>query len=133
MNKVIMLGNITKDLELRFTKDEKCLCQFSIAINSGYGENKRTDFIECVVWNKQAENLVKYCGKGSQIGIEGRLQNSSYEDKEGNKRTKTQILCENITFVNTKKTNEEPKVETKEDPYKEFAEEIALDDNDLPF
>ena len=95
MNKVILIGRITKDLEIRYTSNEKAVCEFSLAINR---DKENTDFINCVVWNKPAENLVKYQGKGSLISVIGELRTDTYE-KDGEKRYKTYVLVNNIEYL----------------------------------
>lgn len=133
MNKVIAIGRIVKDIELKYTQNNTPVAQFSLAINSGYGENKRTDFIECIVWRNQAENLHKYCSKGSQIAIEGSLRTSSYEDKEGNKKYITRVNVEHVTFLDSKKEETKEQVSSNQDPFEDFENEIEITDDDLPF
>ena len=88
MNKAILIGRLTRDPELRTTPTGRNVCQFSIAVNRNFtnanGE-READFINCVVWDKQAENLVKYQKKGNQIAVEGRIQTRNYDDKDGKK------------------------------------------------
>lgn len=133
MNKIVLTGRLTKKPELRNGKD-KSVCEFTIATNRING--KDADFINCVVWNSQAENLVKYQDKGSLIGIWGELRVDKYE-VEGNKRYKTYVLVTAIEFLESKK--EEP---TK-NPFEQFGdhlktefdvgEQIQIEDSDLPF
>ncbi len=110
MNKVILIGRLSRDPELRTTPNNISVATFSIAVsrpfspqNSGSPE---TDFINCVVWRRQAENLAKYCHKGSQIAIEGRIQSRSYNAQDGSKRYVTEVMCDNITFLGTKADNQ---------------------------
>lgn len=133
MNNFTGIGRITNDLELRSTSNNNSVCQFTIAINEGYGDKERTDFIDCVAWNKRAESICKYCDKGVKVAIEGKLQTDTYE-KDGKKIKTTKVLVNEITFIEKiKSTNNEPKEETKEevDLFKEFGDETA--DEDLPF
>lgn len=133
MNNYIGIGRIVNNLELRSTNNGNSVCQFTIAINDGYGEKERTDFIDCVAWNKRAESICKYCDKGVKVAIEGKLQTDTYE-KDGKKIKTTKVLVNEITFIEKiKNANNEPKEETTEeaDPFKEFGDEIA--DEDLPF
>lgn len=140
MNKVILTGRITRDLELRSTESGSKVCEFTLATNRPVvrdGERK-ADFINCIVWNKQAENLCKYQGKGSLIAIQGELRVDSYEI-EGSKRYKTYVLGNGIEFLSKKETKEE-KVE-ENNPYAEFGEKVEFDfgeqieieDSDLPW
>lgn len=126
MNKVILIGRITKDLEIRYTSNEKAVCEFSLAINR---DKENTDFINCIVWNKPAENLVKYQSKGSLISVIGELRTDTYE-KDGEKRYKTYVLVNNIEYLSSIKKDE---VKEESDPFKEFGETIEVSQEELPF
>lgn len=126
MNKVILIGRITKDLEIRYTSNEKAVCEFSLAINR---DKENTDFINCVVWNKPAENLVKYQSKGSLISVIGELRTDTYE-KDGEKRYKTYVLVNNIEYLSSIKKDE---IKEESDPFKEFGETIEVSQEELPF
>jgi single-strand DNA-binding protein len=142
MNKFIGIGRITKDIELAYTQDGKAVAKYTLAIN---GYNDKTDFLNCVTWNKQAENLKKYCGKGSQIAVEGRVSVRNYENKEGKKVYVTEIITNNIMFLDSKKDGQapveevKPKVENKEenDPFAnafaDFGNQIELSEEDIAF
>ena len=157
MNKAILIGRLTKDPELRTTPTGRNVCQFSVAVSRNFtnanGE-READFINCVVWDKQAENLVKYQKKGNQIAVEGRIQTRNYDDKDGKKVYVTEILASNISFLDSKGTGatgntsfnnlpEPPMVDTssnnmetvsvEKDPYEAFGDSIEISDNDLPF
>ena len=106
MNKAILVGRLTKDPELKMTENTKReVCQFTIAVNRPYtnedGERK-ADFINCVVWDKLAENLSKYQKKGNQVAVEGRIQTRNYEDKDGKKVYVTEVFVSNVTFLDSK-------------------------------
>ena len=132
MNRVMLIGRITKDLELRETKSGKKVCDFTLATNRVNG--KDADFITCMVWDKQAENLCKFQGKGSLIGIDGTLRTDSYE-VEGKKRQKTYVMVNVIDFLGEKK---EEKVD-KNKPFEEFGQQfevgqqLEIEDNEYPF
>lgn len=132
MNSINLVGRVTKDLEIRKTTSNKSVCEFTLAVNR-LGEG--TDFITCSVWNAQAENLVKYQGKGSLIGVLGSLRTENFKDKEGNTRYKTYVLVNNIEFLGTKKeTTEQPTQEVRQqeaDPFTSFGEQIDLNDDFL--
>ena len=143
MNKFIGIGRITKDIELAYTQDGKAVAKYTLAIN---GYNDTTDFLNCVTWNKQAENLAKYCGKGSQIAVEGRVSVRNYENQEGKKVYVTEIVTSNIMFLDNKKevtSGQAPELSQAEiiesamneesDPFKDFQNELVLTDEDLPF
>lgn len=159
MNKAILIGRLTKDPELRTTPTGRNVCQFSVAVSRNFtnanGE-READFINCVVWDKQAENLVKYQKKGNQIAVEGRIQTRNYDDKDGKKVYVTEILASNISFLDSKGTGAtgntsfnnlpEPPMEdtssnnssmetvsVEKDPFEAFGDSIEISDNDLPF
>ena len=134
MNKVVMIGRLTKTPELRYTTSGKAVCEFSLAVNRVGSEE--ADFINCQVWGKQAENLTKYQDKGSLIAVSGALRVDIYE-VEGNKKYKTYVLVSNIEFLGTKKEENAQKTENvvqKEvnDPFAEFSEKVSFDD-ELPW
>ena len=104
MNKVILVGRLVKDPELKRTNADIPVVQFAIAVNRTYSRNgeRQADFINCVAWRNLAENLAKFMRKGNQIGIEGQLQVRNYEDANGAKRYVTEVICENIHFLESK-------------------------------
>ena len=154
MNKAILIGRLTRDPELRTTPTGRNVCQFSVAVNRTFtnanGE-READFINCVVWDKQAENLSKYQKKGNQIAVEGRIQTRNYDDKDGKRVYVTEILATNISFLDAKGTSNgggsfnnmpEPPMEDNtnattvsvdKDPFEAFGDSIEISDNDLPF
>ena len=100
MNKTILMGRLTRDAELFGQKTK--VARFTLAVDRNYGEDE-TDFFNCVSFGKQAEFVEKYLKKGTKVLITGRLQNNSYEDKQGNKVTTTQIITEDVEFCESKK------------------------------
>lgn len=104
LNKVIEMGRITADPELKSTPSGKSVASFTIAVDDGKDAqgNKITDFFDCVAWEKTAEMVCKYFGKGRLIGIEGKLKNRSWTTQEGQKRTKTEIQVERVHFTGEK-------------------------------
>jgi single-strand DNA-binding protein len=102
-NKVILLGNLTRDIELRHTQSGMAIAKFGMAINRKYtvnGESKEsTCFVDLTAWGKQAEILNQYVRKGSQLFVEGRLEYSTWETQEGQKRNKLEVVVENFQFV----------------------------------
>ena len=105
INKAILVGRITKDPELKHTGTNIPVAQFTIAINRQFqnaqGE-READFIQCVVWRKQAENLANFIRKGSLIGVEGRLQTRNYQDQNGQTKYITEVVCDNVQFLEPK-------------------------------
>jgi single-strand DNA-binding protein len=102
MNKVIIVGRLTRDPEVRYTSAGKAVCSFSVAVDSGYGDNKKADFIPVVVWEKLAEICGNNLNKGRRVLVEGRLQISNYE-KDGQKHYKTDVVAQNVEFLDSKK------------------------------
>ena len=137
MNKVIEIGRNTKDIELKQTRSGTSVVEFTIAVKRDYktanGEYE-SDFLNCVSFNKTAELISRYVKKGDMIGIEGKLQTRNYTNKEGRKIYITEIVVENVEFLQTKKQDEQkPTAMPVEDPFAGAKfEEIAYDD-DLPF
>ena len=86
MNKIIVTGNLTKDAELRYTANDKAYSKFCIANNEGYGENQKTNFFNCTLWGKSAENLNRFLTKGQKVLITGKVEINDYKDKEGVER-----------------------------------------------
>lgn len=135
MQRFIGIGNITRNLELKYTTTNKAILETNIAIKRGFTDE--TDFINIQVWGKQAENLAKYCGKGSKIAIDGELRIDSFDGRDGKKVYKTYILVGSVEFLDTKK--KENKVEEKQeavdntDIFQEFANEVEIDPMSLPF
>src|SRR5690554_6425577 len=105
MNNVSLIGRLVRQPELKQTTNEVAYCKFTLAINRKYKKNE-ADFINCVAWKKTAENLVKYMGKGSQIGVVGNIQTGSYE-KNGQRIYTTEVNCEQIHFLDNKKERQE--------------------------
>ena len=104
MNKVILVGRLTRDPELRNTPSGIACCTFTVACDRRYADqsgNRQADFLNCVAWRERAEFVAKYFAKGRRIGLEGSIQTRSYE-KDGQNRTATEILVDNVEFVENK-------------------------------
>lgn len=138
MNKVILIGRICNDIELRYFENEVGVGTINLAVPRAFKNVKgeyETDFVKVVLYNKTAEVVNKNCKKGDLIGIEGRIQVRNYE-YEGKPRTDTSVVCEKITLLNNKPKEEKQnwnEKAKKEDPFKKFAEDIEIEDNELPF
>ena len=110
LNKVILMGRITRDLELKYTQSGTAVCSFSVAIDRRFvrqGEERQTDFINVVAWRQQAEFVAKYFAKGRMINVVGSLQTRSWEDQNGQKRTTTEVIAEEINFCGEARQNGE--------------------------
>ena len=135
MNKVQLIGRLTKDPELRYTKSNIAVANYTIAVNDGYGEKQQTQFINISTWGKSGEFVSKYFKKGQAIAIVGRLNNNNYEDKNGNKRYSIEVVTEDIEFIGNKK---DEKVQQEEvfipNNYKtQYETTLTPDDEDLPW
>ena len=132
LNRVILIGRLTSNPELKYTGSNKAYTRICVAVNR-FGEG--TDFINVTVWNKQAENVCEYLGKGSLVMIEGSLSVNSYEDSEGNRKTSTEVMAQNVQFLDRKNNNSE--TENVEESVEEqasldeYSDVTTLDDNFL--
>lgn len=105
MNKIILIGRMTKNAEVRYTQSNKAVAQFSLAVNRP--GNKETDFINIIAWDKLGEIVQKYTHKGSLIAVEGRLQTRTYEDNNGNRKYITEVVANNINLLEPKNKQEQ--------------------------
>ena len=125
MNMVLIIGNLTRDPELRYTETKQMpVCKLSVAVSDGYGENKTTSFIPVTVFGKQAESCERYLNKGSKCAVKGRIKTGSYEGKNGKVYT-TEIIADQVEFLNYKEPEERP-----EDPPSGFT---AFGPEEMPF
>ncbi len=156
MNKVFLIGRLTRDPELRYTGSNLPVATFTLAVNRNYtsqaGE-READFLNVVVWRKQAENVKNYLNQGSQVAVEGRIQTRNYDDQEGKRHYITEIIADNVQFLDAKGSkdnsigasntsqdvtpNDFPEtLETtsvKNDPFADFGASIEISDDELPF
>ena len=146
MNKSILCGNLCKDIELRVTANGKYVFQNTIAVKNDFKNangDYDTTFINIVVWGTTAEYLSKYADKGSKVLLEGRISNRSYDKQDGSKAYVTEVIVEKAELLTYKKeaksienmTNSEivQEVMTNDDPFKEFGNQMSINDDDLPF
>ena len=153
MNKVFLIGRLSRDPELRHTSSGMAVCQINVAVGrrTGAGKEPETDFINVVVWDKQAENVSKYLAKGRQVAVEGRIQTRSYDNNEGKKTYVTEVVANNVEFLGSMSENNKNQSATEEnpfdsmpvdepagatidnDPFASFGEKVEISDNDLPF
>ena len=156
MNKVLLVGRLTRDPELRTTPSGMAVTRFTIAVSQNFtnknGE-RGADFINCSAWGRQADNISKYCRKGSLVSAEGRIRTGSYDAQDGSKRYTTEVVCDTVNFLSTRSNGDVPSrgeynqteempspdvmnmesADLSEDPFKSFGEEITLSSDDLPF
>ena len=162
MNKVFLIGRLTRDPELRYTGNNTAVATFSIAVNRNFSNQqgeREADFINIVVWRKQAENVKNYLSQGSQVAIDGRIQTRSYDDNNGQKRYVTEVVADNVEFLGSKNqqstgasmnnsssnnnagptpydfgANTEPKgTDVDNNPFADFGANIEISDDELPF
>ena len=128
-NKVTIGGNLTKDCEVRYTQSGKVVCQFTLAVNDGYGEKQTTQFVPIVVWGKIAELCGNSLVKGSRALVDGRLQIRSYEAKDGSgKRWVTEVIANSVQFLDRK--NGESK---QNEGMESFGQSAPFDESQIPF
>ncbi|WP_294742106.1 single-stranded DNA-binding protein [uncultured Exiguobacterium sp.] len=145
INRVVLVGRLTRDPEMKYTQSGIAVTRFTLACDrpfTGQDGKREADFIDCTVWRKQAENVAQYLKKGSLAGVEGRLQISSYEDKEGQRRYRAEVVADSVRFLESKKDSASapqttpPKQEAPAgfgaDPFSS-GNSIDLSDDDLPF
>lgn len=111
INNVVLVGRLTKDIELRYTQTGIAVARFTLAVNRAFSNQqgeKEADFISCIAWRKQAENLANYMRKGNQIGVVGRIQTGSYDDKDGKRVYTTEVVADAIQFLEAKTTGQSP-------------------------
>ena len=139
MNRAILVGRITKDPEMKMTTSNIPVVSFTLAVNRQYTDpsgERQADFIQCVVWRKQAENLAQFVKKGALLGIEGRIQTRQYE-ADGGTRYVTEVLCDSIQFLESKgessqTTSHETQESADNDEFYETSKQLAAEE-DLPF
>lgn len=164
INRVVLAGRLTKDPVLRSTQSGLQVAQFTLAVNRNYtnGQGQRTaDFVSCVIWRKGAEILCKYAKKGELLGVDGRIQTRTYDDKDGKRVYVTEVVIDNFSFLEPKKdqnngtsgqnnntntgyqndasnnknggTTSHSQASTQNDPFTGAGDTIDISDDDLPF
>ena len=151
MNRAMLVGRLTAKPELRYTSSNLPFARFSVAVNRTYSNaqgERETDFINVVVWRKQAENVCNFLNKGSLVSVEGRIQTGSYDDKDGNKRYTMEVVADSVQFLESKSQSQnrsqassEPSpydyqtttnsVDVADDPFADFGDSVSIDDNFL--
>ena len=128
MNKFIVTGNLTKDADLKYTPNDKAYSKFSIANNEGFGDNKKTNFFNCTLFGKSAENLNRFLVKGQKVLITGRVDLGKYTDKEGIERTTTDIIVD--SFGGVELIGNKVQQESGADNYVSDNNDLSMNDND---
>ncbi|CAC6181515.1 single-stranded DNA-binding protein [Staphylococcus aureus] len=155
INRTILVGRLTRDPELRTTQSGVNVASFTLAVNRTFtnaqGE-READFVNCVVFRRQADNVNNYLSKGSLAGVDGRLQSRNYENQEGRRVFVTEVVCDSVQFLEPKNTNDsqqdlyQQQVQqtrgqsqysnnkpVKDNPFANANDPIEIDDDDLPF
>lgn len=158
INRVVLVGRLTKDPELKYTPSGVPMTRFTVAVNrfKKEGEEQQADFIGCIAWRKQAENLANFMKKGNLIGLEGRIQTGSFEGQDGKRVYTTDVVADSIQFLernNTQQSQSQPNQQTQqysqpqqqqpwgqqnytrvdEDPFASSKGPIEVTNGDLPF
>ena len=160
MNKVFLIGRLTRDPELRYTGNNTAVASFALAVQRNFANQqgeREADFFNISVWRKQAENVKNYLSQGSQVAIEGRLQTRSYDDANGQKRYVTEVVADNVEFIGSRNSSNnsnnmnssasnagptpydfgdapEPKgTDVDSNPFADFGSSIEISDDELPF
>ena len=110
MNRVILIGNLTKDPELSKTNNDLSVCKFTVAVSRSYSRQNETDFFTVIAWRTQADNCARFLKKGSRVAISGSIQNRSYDGNDGVKRYVTEIVADEVQFLTTKGQLDEDEV-----------------------
>lgn len=138
MNKVFLIGNLTRDPELSETNSGISVCRFGLAVNRQYSSSdgeRETDFFNITAWRGTAENIARYCKKGNKVAVFGNIQMRSYEDRDGNKRTAVDIVAQDVEFLTQKARDEDGRYD--EPPQRNGGRKPQLeafdDDGDIPF
>ena len=137
LNSVVLVGRLTKDAELRYTPNNQAVAAFSLAVNRPFKNqngDREADFINCVIWRQQAENLANWAKKGALIGITGRIQTRNYENQQGQRVYITEVVADNFQLLEFNKQNNQGQSQGNSQPdFSRQAEPMDISDDDLPF
>jgi single-strand DNA-binding protein len=131
LNRVVLVGRLTKDPELRYTPNGKAVASFTVAVNRPFktNGNQEADFINAVIWGKPAESLANYQKKGSLIGVDGRIQTRSFDGQDGKRVFVTEVVADSVQFLESKKNDNKP----SESPVQNEGTPVDISDDNLPF
>lgn len=128
INKCVLMGRLVRDPELRTTESQKSVTNFTVAVDNGYGEDKKTDFIGCVAWNKTAEMIAKYFTKGRMIALVGRISTRTWEGQDGKKNYVTEVVVNEVSFCDSKPEGQESVTDNQGDDGFVLMGEVDADD-----
>ncbi|HGC8891612.1 TPA: single-stranded DNA-binding protein [Streptococcus agalactiae] len=137
INNIVLVGRMTKDAELRYTPSNQAVATFSLAVNRNFknqsGE-READFINCVIWRQQAENLANWATKGALVGITGRIQTRNYENQQGQRIYVTEVVAENFQLLESRNSQQQTNQSgNSSNSYFGNANKMDISDDDLPF
>ncbi|MCK8628153.1 single-stranded DNA-binding protein [Fructobacillus cardui] len=142
INRVVLIGRMTKDVELRYTQSGTAVGSFTLAVNRAFKNNngeREADFINAVIWRKPAENFANFTGKGAQVAIEGRLQTRNYENNQGQRVYVTEVVVDNFSLLESKAEADRRRAENgSSQPAQQSSvpfnnTEVDISDDDIPF
>lgn len=141
INRIVLVGRITKDAELRKTQTWKSVASFTVAVNRR-GDGNTADFFRCSAWEKTAEYLAQYVHKGDLVGVQGRIEFETYKNKDGIEVKEAKVVCDSVDRLQAVERKEEPKQEPKEESHGYYPEQtedfntgplLDIDSSELPF
>lgn len=135
LNRTILIGRLTKDPELRYTPNGVATASFTLAVERPFKTNgeKETDFIQIVTWKQTAESVANYLRKGRLTAVEGRIQVRNYENKEGKRVYITEVVADNVRFLEKAESGDTKREDRPSDPFPSEGTPIDISDDDLPF
>jgi single-strand DNA-binding protein len=135
LNRVVLIGRLTADPELRQTQSGLPVVNFTLAVDRKFSKDKdkKTDFINIIAWRGLAENCANYLTKGKMAAVDGRLQIRNYEDKQGQKRTIAEVIADDVRFLSPRSDNVSTEREPGEDNLSDYKDDVPMGDEDLPF
>lgn len=136
INRVVLVGRMTKDPELRRTAQGEAVTSFTLAVNRNFKNangNIDADFINCLIWRKSAENVERYCSKGSLVGVEGRIQTRSYDNVQGNRVFVVEVVCDSVQFLETKSSSERQSQQVVQSQADNNPYDLKMDDLEKEF
>ncbi|GEL76340.1 single-stranded DNA-binding protein [Tenuibacillus multivorans] len=157
LNRVVLVGRLTKDPDLRYTPNGVAVANFTVAVNRPFSNQqgeREADFINCVIWRRPAENLANYMKKGSMVGVDGRIQTRNFEGQDGRRVFMTEVVADSVQFLESKGSSQSgqsaqrsaapntsnsqdqggfKKSQDEQNPFEDSGEPVDLSDDDLPF
>lgn len=141
LNRVALVGRLTRDPELRRTGSGKAVTSFNLAVERNFkSDDQEADFINCVCWGKIAENTERYCSKGSMVSVDGRIQTRNYDNSQGQKVYVTEVIADSVQFISTRNNNTAAAAQAQtnnyvpNEPIQQFEDnELVMEEADIQF